>query len=178
MDRAGDPGPVAAVTVVCVRVVAAGVQVAGVSSVSTRESASSDLTHRVERSYDYRMAENAIPQGKLAEIGAVIPLDQVGVGDVILFGIENGLPGVNEIVDADPVVTIDDKGIHFAGGTYIAFADAVEVYIDREVRRERIQALIDANKARIAAEGPAPKARWWNAGDAVVQWALNDPAVI
>lgn len=96
------------------------------------------------------MAENAIPKGKLADIGTVIPMDQVSVGDVILFGVENTLPHVNEIRDADPVVLIDEKGLHFAGGTYIGWAEGKDVIIVEKAKLAGTACTLNGVKATIS----------------------------
>lgn len=84
----------------------------------------------------------------LYDVGVVVPFDEVKVGDVVLFTLGPSTLFPAKVIDADPVVKIDEKGIHFAGGTYIAPADKV-------------------SSAEVVIVKPAPKiakANWWNAG--------------
>lgn len=54
----------------------------------------------------------------------------VKVGDIVVFGYDvpayDGTGGTKfKVIDTDPVVNVDAKGIHFAGGTYIEGASVL-----------------------------------------------------
>lgn len=113
-----------------------------------------------------------------------VHLVDVRVGDVILFGWDrptyDGAGGTKFYeTDRDAVVTVDADGAHFAGGTYLAYADGRgrDVLVERTYATEETAEMMRRWEAQKRNPPEVKPARWWNAGDSVVRWALADPAL-